>query len=126
MERASKYRNIPVAGYASKLEARRGVELGLLEKAGEIRDLRRQVRYELIPKQVGERACGYIADFVYLEDGRLVVEDVKGQRGGAAYSLFVIKRKLMLWIHGIAIKETISSRLVKISFIILGGLSLCL
>lgn len=102
---ANKYRNIRTTGYASKLEARRGQELWLLERAGEIQDLRRQVRYELLPKQAGERACTYIADFVYQEDGRTVVEDVKGQRWGAAYNLFVIKRKLMLHVHGIRVIE---------------------
>ena len=47
--------------------------LRLLERAGAISNLRRQVKYELIPKQVGERACNYIADFTYMEDGKLVV-----------------------------------------------------
>ena len=76
--------------------------LRLLERAGAIKDLKRQVKYELIPKQSGERACNYIADFTYIENGELVVEDVKGVRTDA----YKIKKKLMLWVHGIRIKET--------------------
>lgn len=75
--------------------------LRLLERAGRIYDLRRQVKYELIPKQEGERACYYVADFTYYEDGKLVVEDVKGYRT----EVYKIKKKLMLWVHGIKIKE---------------------
>ena len=76
--------------------------LRLLERAGAISNLKRQVKYELIPKQIGERACNYIADFTYMENGRLVVEDVKGVKTDA----YKIKKKLMLWVHGIKIKET--------------------
>jgi hypothetical protein len=79
--------------------------LRLLERAGRITDLKRQVIFELIPKQDGERACHYVADFTYIQDGQLVVEDVKGYKRGQAYSLFSIKRKLMLWVHGIRVKE---------------------
>ena len=76
--------------------------LRLMERAGKISDLKRQVRFELIPKQNGERACTYMADFTYMEDGKLVVEDCKGFRTDA----YKMKRKLMLWVHGIRIKET--------------------
>lgn len=76
--------------------------LKLLERAGKISDLKRQVKYELIPKQEGERACSYVADFTYYEDGKLVVEDCKGFRTDA----YKIKKKLMLWVHKIKIKET--------------------
>ena len=76
--------------------------LKLLERAGRISDLKRQVSYELIPKQQGERACSYVADFTYLEGGKLVVEDCKGFRTPE----YRLKRKLMLWVHGIRIKET--------------------
>lgn len=76
--------------------------LKLLERAGRISDLKRQVSYELIPKQKGERACSYVADFTYMEDGKLVVEDCKGFRTPE----YRLKRKLMLWVHGIRIKET--------------------
>ena len=76
--------------------------LRLLERAGRISDLKRQVSYELIPKQQGERACSYVADFTYMENGKLVVEDCKGYRTPE----YRLKRKLMLWVHGIRIKET--------------------
>ena len=60
------------------------------------------MKYELIPKQEGERAVTYTADFVYLDrDGRQVVEDSKGMRT----QQYVIRRKLMLWVHGIRVKE---------------------
>ena len=96
--------------YDSKKECQRHTELLLLERAGVIRDLRRQVKFELIPSQkvagkVVERACGYVADFVYTKDGKTHVEDVKGYRGGGAYTVFTIKRKLMLYIHNIIVEE---------------------
>lgn len=76
--------------------------LRLLERAGRITDLKRQVKFELIPKQKGERACYYIADFTYYEDGNLVVEDCKGYRT----DIYRLKKKLLLWVHGIRITET--------------------
>lgn len=108
----AKYNNqkITVNGqvFDSKKEANRYKELRLLEKAGEIYDLRRQVKFKLIPTQrdeatgkVIERECSYRADFVYEEDGKTVVEDVKGFRTKE----YIIKRKLMLWRYGIRIME---------------------
>ena len=93
--------------FDSRKEAQRYAELKLLLRGGEIRDLRLQVKYELIPKQDGERACEYIADFVYqdVRTGETVVEDVKGCKQGAAYNTFAIKRKLMLWRYGIKVVE---------------------
>ena len=113
---APKYNNkkITIDGitYDSKKEYLRHQALLLLEKAELISDLQRQVKFELIPTQridgkVVERPISYIADFVYRKDGGLVVEDVKGYRdpASAGYAKFVIKRKLMLWIHGIRITE---------------------
>lgn len=89
--------------FASLKEARRYQELVLEQRAGIISDLKTQVAFELIPKQDGERAVKYIADFVYVdkETGRQVVEDTKGYRT----DVFKIKRKLMLYVHGIRIKE---------------------
>lgn len=95
----------PATGFVfdSKAEFVRWCELRIMERAGKISDLQRQVKYELIPKQKGERACTYLADFVYKDsDGNTVVEDTKGVRTDA----YKIKRKLMLHIHGIRIKET--------------------
>lgn len=108
----TKYNNkkVTVNGqvFDSKKEANRYKELLLLEKAGAIKDLRMQVKFTLIPAQrdeatgkVVERECSYKADFVYSEDDKTVVEDVKGFRTKE----YVIKRKLMLWRYGIRIRE---------------------
>ncbi len=88
--------------FASKKEGKRYQELRLLERAGKIQYLELQKAYVLIPKQSGERACKYIADFVYMENGKQIVEDVKGYKGNPVW---IIKRKLMLWVHGIKIRE---------------------
>lgn len=92
--------------FDSKKEASRWRELALLQRAGAITDLKRQVKYELIPSQrmgekVVERPCTYVADFVYKQSGKTVVEDTKGFKTKD----YIIKRKLMLYIHGIKIKE---------------------
>ena len=108
--------------FDSQREGLRYRDLKLLEDAGEISGLRRQVAFELIPvqrepDQVGprggvkkgailERAVEYVADFVYQDrDGKTVVEDVKGYKGGEAYKLFSLKRKMMLFFLGIRVKE---------------------
>ncbi len=96
--------------FDSKKEAKRYLELKVFLENGLIEDLETQVTFELIPKQKlsngkSERAVSYIADFVYQQDGKTVVEDVKGYRGGATYALYVIKRKLMLLRHNIEIIE---------------------
>ncbi len=93
--------------FDSKREAARWQELKLMEKAGAIQNLQRQVKYELIPilKKTGERterSVNYIADFVYTENGKTVVEDSKGFKTEA----YKIKRKLMILRYGIWIKET--------------------
>lgn len=107
----SKYRNckITVDGetFDSQREYNRWRELLLLQRAGEISGLRRQESFQLIPSQkvdgkVAEKACHYIADFVYIDkDGEEVVEDTKGYRTKD----YIIKRKLMLWVFGIQIRE---------------------
>lgn len=103
----SKYGNIKMVTtdgirHDSIKEANRWCELNLLLRAGLIHDLRRQVKYELLPKQEGERAVYYVADFVYVENGETVVEDVKGMRTKE----YLLKKKMMLYFHGIKIKET--------------------
>lgn len=161
-------------GYDSKKESKRAAELRMMEQAGEISNLREQVKFELIPaqyegdvscgahcaplpevRQVGadpstalsggpptegcqlrqqrcrtgdkipnsppdcsalgrgglkrgkliERSCSYVADFVYEQGGKTVVEDVKGYKKGSTYAVFTIKRKLMLQKYGIRVKE---------------------
>lgn len=98
--------------FDSKREARRYMDLWLMQRAGEITNLQTQVTYPLLPKQVHsdgakERAIDYVADFVYEKDGETVVEDSKGFRNtaSAAYRVFVMKRKMMLYFHGITVRE---------------------
>ena len=122
-------------GYDSKREERRAAELRLMQMGGKISNLREQVPYLLIPaiyktedghlienvhekpkkeleKEFGkltlvERSVVYVADFVYKKDGKTVVEDAKGFKdpSSAVYAKFVLKRKLMLYIHGIEVRE---------------------
>lgn len=110
--------------FDSMKEYNRYLDLLELEREGKITDLQRQVKYQLIPAQYEqtdevfsrgihkgepkrgpliEREVAYFADFVYkLKDtGVEVVEDTKGMRT----TDYIIKRKLMLWIHGIRIRE---------------------
>lgn len=96
--------------FDSKKEAMRYLYLKDQVKAKKISDLKLQVPYVLIPKQRDEfgntlREVRYIADFVYKKDGRIVIEDVKGYRKGAAYNMFTLKKKLMLYRYGITVKE---------------------
>lgn len=88
--------------FDSAAEARRFRELRLLERAGGISALRRQVPYVLIEKSPHGRAVVYRADFVYTEGGREVVEDVKGMRT----AVYRLKRRLMAEKYGITIRET--------------------
>lgn len=103
--------------FQSRKEYRRWCELKMMEASGVISDLQRQVKYVLIPTQrkpdtIGKRGgihkgkmiekeCYYVADFVYQSKGETIVEDTKGMRTKD----YIIKRKLMLWIHHIKIKE---------------------
>lgn len=118
----SKKTTIDGETFDSKKEAQRWQELRLMEKCGQIHDLRRQVPFVLIPaqyetyprwsKKTGNRIkdgrhcieheCVYVADFVYCKGGSRIVEDSKGVRTAD----YIIKRKLMLYIHGIRIVET--------------------
>lgn len=115
-------RKITVDGktFDSRKEYRRYNELVLLERAGKIKNLETQKEFVLIPAQYEnftrygkkgqrlkdgrrciEKACFYKADFVYTENGETVVEDTKGFKTKD----YIIKRKLMLYIHKIRIKE---------------------
>lgn len=117
MARISKYRNretyLDGMIFDSKKEAQRWAELKLMEKAGEIINLQRQRKFELVPAIKGprggtaQRAVSYIADFEYFEKkGSVwvrVVEDVKSP--ATRTQAYIIKKKLMLWRHGIEIRE---------------------
>lgn len=107
-----------VITFDSKREAKRFIELRFMEQCGQISDLKRQVKFVLIPAQreadsIGkrggkikgkliERECSYVADFTYYDnEGNFVVEDAKGVRTKE----YIIKRKLMLYVHNIRIME---------------------
>ena len=106
----SKYRNVKheLDGqvFDSKREMKHWANLTGALAGGLISDLQRQVKYVLIPSQTRddgtkERPVTYTADFVYTRDGKTVVADAKGittQQG-------IIRRKLMLMVHGITVKE---------------------
>lgn len=94
--------------FDSKREAARYGVLKLLERTGTITDLELQPRFELTPKQRRddgrpERACEYVADFRYTDTrtGQIVIEDAKGMRTRD----YIVKRKLMLHVHGISVRE---------------------
>lgn len=92
--------------FDSRREAYRYLVLKGMEEKGAIEDLRRQVRYELIPAFDVDgkhyRPVYYVADFVYREDGREVVEDVKGMRT----DVYRLKSKLFARRYGMSVKET--------------------
>ena len=120
----SKYKSRKVINedgvFDSRKEYKRWRELKLLEQAGKIEDLERQVRIELIPAirepdkvgkrggvikgKVIERKVSYTADFRYYdpEIADYVYEDVKGVRTKD----YILKRKILMWRYGIRIKET--------------------
>ena len=112
MRRGNKYSARRIATedgqvFDSLREMRRWQDLKLMERAGDISELRRQVKYVLIPSQKGrtrtERECAYYADFVYRDrEGNEVVEDCKGFRT----ETYKVKRKLMLFLKGIEVQET--------------------
>lgn len=94
--------------FDSAKEARRYAELKLLERAGEIKDLKRQVEFVLIPEQkidgkLVERPVKYYADFTYRENGETIIEDVKC--AATKTREYIIKRKMMLWEYGYRIRE---------------------
>ncbi len=110
--------------FDSKKEANHYLELKEQERQGLISDLQMQVPFVLIPaqyeevveytpkthkekivKKLLEKRLVFVSDFVYTRDGKVVVEDVKGYRNSTAYAVFVIKRKLMLYVHGIRVVE---------------------
>lgn len=110
IKKPAKYRNVKTVvdgiTFDSKKEAERYGRLKLLQRAGRISDLKLQVEFVLFPSyiengKVIERAWKYVADFVYTENGRQIVEDAKGKRTAE----YIGKRKAMLAIHNIRIRE---------------------
>lgn len=104
----SKYHNRYVVRdgvtYHSEKEFNRWCDLQALERSGIISDLKRQVPYELEVNRT--KITTYVVDHVYKDQqGRLVIEDVKGYTKGTAYQLFKVKAALMLAIHGLRVIE---------------------
>lgn len=94
--------------FDSKKEAERYQELKLLEAAGEVQNVKTQVKFPLLPVQRDEsgkcieRAVSYVADFTYFtKDGQFVVEDTKGVKTPE----YILKRKLLYYFHKIKIQE---------------------
>jgi hypothetical protein len=102
-KKASKYHNrrVVVDGitFDSQREADRWGELKLMQEAGLIQDLQRQVKYPIVVN--GQKICVYVADFVYERDGKTIVEDVKGVRT----RVYILKKKLIKSVFGIDISE---------------------
>lgn len=94
--------------FDSKKEANRYAELKLMERAGLIKGLQRQVRFELIPSFDVDgkhyRPTTYVADFVYtdVKSGKQVVEDCKGFRT----DIYRLKAKMFAHKFGVSILET--------------------
>lgn len=92
--------------FDSAKEAKRYTRLRALEDAGKIQHLRLQVPFELVPSfecdGVKYRGMKYVADFVYVRDGKQIVEDCKGFKT-AEYKL---KKKLMAFINHVNIEES--------------------
>ena len=104
----NKYRNVSDGEFDSQKERHHFEHLRMLERVGLISNLQTQVKFELIPKQtdeqgkVIERAVSYIADFVHTDkEGKRIVTDVKGYRT----EIYRLKKKMMLYFHGIKITE---------------------
>jgi len=104
MKRRSKYgaKKTVVDGikFDSMAEAARYGVLKVLQSAGLIKDLRLQVPYVITVN--GKKICRYVADFVYIENGKEVVEDVKGMKT----PVYNLKKKLMEAVFSVVILET--------------------
>ena len=102
--RRSKYGNkktvVGKVVFDSQKEANRACELAMLEKSGIIKNLKRQVRFEVVPKTDGERAVFYVADFTYQDvaSGKLICEDVKSSITKKNQT-YIIKRKLFKYLY---------------------------
>ena len=103
----SKYGNIRLHGFDSRREEKRYNELLLLQRAGKIHGLTRQVGFPLLPAQYKDGKCifksrRYVADFTYWIDDVFVVEDCKGFKT----DVYKLKKAMMYDKYGILIKET--------------------
>lgn len=86
--------------FDSQAEAARYGVLKIVQVSGLITDLRLQVPYQITVN--GKKVCRYVADFVYSENGKEVVEDVKGMKT----PVYNLKKKLMEAVFGVVIFES--------------------
>lgn len=111
MKYGNKKTTIDGVTFDSKREADRWSHLCMLQRAGRISELRRQVAYVLAPSVKFEGstrakpAIRFIADFEYVEAGARIVEDVKS-KPTAKLPAFQLKRHLMKHLHGIDVRIT--------------------
>ena len=114
--------------YDSKREYARWSFLKTMEQQGLISELKRQVKFELIPpikeekvvqlktkekttEKTVQRAIEYIADFVYMKGDTMVVEDIKASsKMGAIDRVFLIKEKLFRYRYGFCIKRVYNDK----------------
>ena len=89
--------------FDSKLEYYRWCELVILEKAGQIKALKRQVRFVLIDKSTHGREIAYVADFTYYKGNELIVEDTKSK--ATMTPVYKLKKRLLAERYGIKITE---------------------
>lgn len=106
--RSSKYnaRKTTVDGitFDSKFEAERYSILKIMEKGGLIHSLELQVKFSISINDM--KICDYVADFVYFENEKRIVEDAKGVKTPE----YKLKKKLMKAVLGIDILETFKSK----------------
>lgn len=107
LEKITKYKNKKTIYdgmvFDSLKEKNRYIELKLMEKAGIIKDLKRQVAFILIDKSKYGRAIKYMADFTYLENNELIIEDVKSS--ATKTRVYQLKKRLLAERYGYQIRE---------------------
>lgn len=91
--------------FDSRAEAQRYQVLKIIERAGEIKELKLQPRFPVVIN--GKKICDYVADFQYIENGVTVVEDVKGVKT----PVYQLKKKLVKALYGLDILETKGKRI---------------
>lgn len=109
-KRTNKFGAIKTDGSDSRKESRRLQDLRLLQRAGKIAFLIPHVRFRLLPMQLKadgtrERGVNYTCDALYVENGKLTIEDTKSEPTRQKRD-YVIARKLMLQLYGVTIRET--------------------
>ena len=110
-QKKNKYNNTKVEYKGIKFDSIKEMKhyqlLEYLQKIGEIKELKLQVPYELIPKykinNKTVRKCVYVADFTYIttKDDKLHIIDTKGFRT----DVYRLKKKLFEYKYGVEVEE---------------------